>query len=235
MVWCKFTLTVMFVQNSYGTGVPVAYLLHKFEHKVIIRTWLNHIAVYASNSPRHAAWPEPLPASFRPLHALAATAPTPPPASPAAAKDALVWNGVAAGWRSPPGTGLAATAAHVRRSIVAASPNIVPEGPAIPFCPAYIGMDCCGKETAAAEECLWASGYQGYGLSVAEFEAWVVWCSWHLDCAWARHLEEPGVCCDFKLRSKIRQMLADFRNNAVAVRGPGFAKRAAHRAHARRL
>lgn len=222
MVWCKYTLTVIFVVNSRGSGIPVSYLLHKYEHTDVLRTWLNHLAVYVSNSPRHASWPAPMPEAFLSRAAAPPARAAVPPASPAANLTKVVWDGVAMGWRSPPGTGPKVAAAYVRRVIddaaVAAAPAIVPEGPVIAFCPAYVGLDCCPKERAALERCLWHFGYQGHGLSPAEFEAWVYWCSWHLDQAWKRKLDEPGVCSDVEVRSTVRQQLKALRNESVQVR-----------------
>lgn len=230
-VWCKFTLTIIFIQNKRGSGVPVSYLFHKYEHKEVIRTWLNHLAVFMSNSPRHGTWPAPMPANFRLFGAAPAAVIATPPASPAVATN-LVWNGVAAGWRSPPGTGPEAAAAYVRRGGAAATPAppeaetvIYPEGVVAAFCPAYIICDACPKEAAAAEECVWAQGYQGHGLPFAEFVMWLVWCSWHLDQAWKRKLDEAGMCPDVPLRSIIRTQLATFRNETIVVRHWGLAAR----------
>ena len=79
-------------------------------------------------------------------------------------------------------------------------------------------IDVSAVETKAAEECRWASGWQGDGLPPAEFAMRVVWCMWHLYMAWVRNVEEhvshPSV------RKRIKEMLLGFLRGGVAVRVP---------------
>lgn len=232
VVWCKFTLSVVCVMTEEdGIGLPVAYMVHKYEDKALFTRWLDHLAVFASNSPRHAAWPAPMPPGFTDRRvrrtparagASASPAPSPAPAASPAPSDADAWAGMAAGFRAlAAGSPVPEAAATARTTAVrlsaqkalAAAPDVVPDGGVYAFCPAIIGIDCSATETPGIEECLWYKGYQGYGLQLARFHARVAWCSWHLDQAWERRLKE--LCKDTTARGYLRAALKLLRDEEV--------------------
>jgi hypothetical protein len=84
-----------------------------------------------------------------------------------------------------------AAAAALRATPTRPAPELVPQpGGVQPFCPAAVVMDCSATEAKAAEQCMWAHGFQGAGLPLAAIHMFIVWCSWHLFMAWCRNLDE---------------------------------------------
>jgi hypothetical protein len=202
--------------DQYGTWSPVAYLLHKYENKEVIREFFDSYALWLTDSPRHDSWPVPArlassrgaPASPRVGAAIMASAGV----SSAAAAALCTSPDVAA---APP----ALAAAGGGGGILQSSKGPLQDAPAgRPFCPAYVIIDVSQGETAAAEESLWARGFQGFGLEHAKHWLRVVWCSWHSDQAWERKLFEPGVCDNPVLRRRVKEGLKLLRDEAVAVR-----------------
>lgn len=83
--WKFHLTTVLVIDAKTGQGIPVAWLLHKYNKGVTLCDFLNNLAVFASNSPRHAAWPAAKPhgrdtRSAAPSPATGAAAPPPPQA-----------------------------------------------------------------------------------------------------------------------------------------------------------
>jgi len=187
----KFTLTIgSVVDKQFGTTIPVFFVLHKYKHRSVLDNVFDSLAVLASNSPRHADWP---------LRRNPADAPPPPlPSSP----HGPAWDAAAAAWQ--------------KGNSPARRPPVPQEGPVIPFCFAYLKIDCCPVETAAGEASPWARGWQGEGLSPAEFAMWVSWCSWHLDRAWTRKSNE--LVANVSVRKRLMNSLTELRNKLIEVR-----------------
>jgi hypothetical protein len=53
----KYHVTMLFVNNEYGATVPVAFFIHKYQDAYIIESFLNNLAIFATNSPRPVTWP----------------------------------------------------------------------------------------------------------------------------------------------------------------------------------
>jgi hypothetical protein len=67
------------------------------------------------------------------------------------------------------------------------------------FCPSHFVIDVAGTEIAAFSECMWGRGLDGPGgtyvngigtVKDALPVALIVYCIWHLKCAWAKKLRE---------------------------------------------
>ena len=186
----KYPLTIgSVVDKDFGTTIPVFFVLHKYKHKSVLTDVMYNLGVFASNSARHADWP---------LRRNPADAPPPPlPPSP----HGPAWAAAAAAWQ---------TGNSPARRL-----PVPQKDPVIPFCPAYLKIDCCAIETAAGESCPWSKGWQGDGLSPAEFAMWVSWCSWHLDRAWTR--QSIKLVANVSVRTRLMNSLTDLRNKLVEV------------------
>jgi hypothetical protein len=133
--------------NSFGTYVPVAFLVSKYGNASIIRDFLDHLALDAGREPnqdRHLNVPSDTEKAHR--------------------------------------TG-GFTKHHV---------NAVRN-----FCPSHIVIDVAVAEISAIETCMWGIGAKctyavGIGLMMTGMPnvARIVYCSWHLKCAWGRKLKE---------------------------------------------
>jgi hypothetical protein len=186
----KFSLTILFVMNQFGSFLPVAFMLHKYECAFAFKSFLDNYALFVTNSPRHQGWPGPIPE---------AVAPSPHGAG---------WHAAAAAWRagnSPlPPTNVA-------------GPAEAPVGDVVACCPAILVADCSVVEAQAARECMWARGFQGVGLAIAVYVMALIWCSWHLDQAWKRKAEELEK--NAEVRAALRAALKELRNVNCSVRG----------------
>jgi hypothetical protein len=128
----------------------------------------------------------------------------------------------AASWPAPPppktGDWAPAELARCVAARAAAKPGApsIAEGPVVACCPAYMIIDCDKAETRAAEDCMWAGGYQGYGLPLAEFRMFVVWCSWHLLMAWHRKVDKY-VAQNASVAKSLRAALSMLLHDSVEV------------------
>ena len=53
----KYHVTMLFVNNDFGATVPVAFFIHTYQDAYIIESFLNNLAIFATNSPRPITWP----------------------------------------------------------------------------------------------------------------------------------------------------------------------------------
>ena len=124
--------------NEFGKGVPCAWLLHKYNKRAIIEGWLNNLAVYMSNSPRHKSWPAPPPVRL---------------STDTGNHEQNVANAKAN-----------AAAAAEFEAMPSPAPRAIPRSSTTvrAFAPAVIHIDVSMKvETPAIEYSLWGGGYQG--------------------------------------------------------------------------
>ena len=133
------------VVNDAGHGVPVAWLIHKYNDNTIIRDFFDALAMETGR--------EGLPVPF-PLRA-----------------------------NTPAGRNI-----HLFSGCCAALSR---------FCPSHIIIDVAGTEIAAVNESMWGRGVQTYAYvdgrhvrdATASVEAAkIVYCDWHLKCAWGATL-----------------------------------------------
>ena len=144
----KYTLTTVMVMNEGGFGVPVAWLIHKYNHAEILRDFLDALAVQAGCAPDAA----PVPYTER--------APTPAGASVSTNPTSV---------------------AALRR-----------------FCPSHLIIDVAGVEIAAINASVWGRGMPVFavvnGRHVHDAEASIepakiIYCDWHLKCAWGEAIK----------------------------------------------
>jgi len=109
----KFHLTTVMVIGKYGTGIPVAWILHKYDDGAVFRNALNGLAKMMGGSEDVA-------------------------------------------------TCLAA------------------------FCPKYIVIDACAKETNGIKECMWSAGNAAVRGDVPAIK--IMYCLWHVKRAWKKHM-----------------------------------------------
>jgi len=52
----------MVIDTETSASIPVAWLVHKYNKAEILKHWLNNLGFAITDSPRHSAWPGPMPA-----------------------------------------------------------------------------------------------------------------------------------------------------------------------------
>ena len=186
----KFSLTILFVMNQFGSFLPVAFMMHKYECAAAFKSFLDNYALFVTNSPRHKGWPGRIP-------------------------DALAQSPHGAGWQAAALAWRADNSPQPHANV--AGPAEAPLGDVTACCPGVLVADCSAVEAQAVRESMWGRGFQGAGLGIAMYLMALIWCSWHLDQAWKRKAEELEK--NVEVRAALRSALKELRNVNCPVRG----------------